>query len=375
MAAFEFRGRPHSRGLKTMTIPFKSLILTTSLVLASLASSILAAGPLISFDPDASDVRLIRQADVGGDVDKQFIITAKGAQAVSEVYGNVSGVLFQAAARPDAALQSLPIDLSYALKGEYNAVLRVTIGDRAVTSRAPAWIWAVAAQFADHEATAAITIRDTPPTTIEKRFRQRWLATSTSTERLLWVRYHPAVDDTLIGFLLFTADAMLANAQSTRTITAGLRDFQQYSDYQVAMDPAKSRRAARMLDGLITLESRPGDIAMLNDVDEAFVFTIDNRNLRIGGRPNYHFARKTTSNGFREVGKLTEIFRKNRNLVSEVNPLVYTAAADFAKLVAFFNYVDQVDPDELDEFVRRLKPVLERIPTTGTPIGLVLRTR
>ena len=226
----------------------------------------------------------------------------------------------------------------------------------------------------NHEATAAITMTDNPPTTIEKRFRQRWLATSTSAERLLWVRYHPAVDDTLIGFFLFTADAMLADAQNMRTITNGLRDFEQYSDYPLTIEPAKIARAARMLDGLITLESNPGDIAMLNDVDEDFVFAIDDGTLRIGGHLNYHFARKTAS-GFKEVRKLTEIFRKNRNMVFESNPLVHTVVADFAKLVAFFNYVDRVDPEELAEFVRRLKPVLDRIPTTSTPIGVVLRTR
>ena len=178
-----------------------------------------------------------------------------------------------------------------------------------------------------------------------------------------------------MGFFLFTADAMLANAQNMCTITNGLRDFQQYSNYPVTLDAAKSRRAARLLDGLITLEFQPGDIAMLNDVDEAFVFTIENGNLKMGGRPNYHFARKTNSNEFKEVRKLTEIFHKNRNLVSEANPLVYKAVTDFAQLVAFFNYVDRVDPDELDAFVSRLRPVIDCIPTTSTPIAVVLPPR
>ena len=60
---------------------------------------------------------------------------------------------------------------------------------------------------------------DNPPTLTEKMFRQRWIANSNSAERLLWVRYHPTLDDTLIGFFLLSSDAMLANAQRMRTIT------------------------------------------------------------------------------------------------------------------------------------------------------------
>ena len=97
--------------------------------------------------------------------------------------------------------------------------------------------------------------------------------------------------------------------------------------------------------------------------------------MRIGGSPRYHFARPTNTGDFRELHELTGIFHKNRQMVFEVNPLVYTAVADFAKLVAFFNYVDRTDPDELDEFVSRLKPVLDRIPTIDTPIAVALRTR
>ncbi len=114
---------------------------------------------------------------------------------------------------------------------------------------------------------------------------------------------------------------------------------------------------------------------MLNDVNEAFVFRFENAELRIRGNPSYHFARQTGPSDFTEVHELTDIFRKNRHLMLEVNPLVYTAVADFARLVAFFNYIDRTDPEELDEFVHRLKPVLDRIPTTDTPIAVALRTR
>ena len=354
--------------------PLRYRILTISLLFFSLATTTRGAGPVISFDSDATAVRLIHKADVGGEVNAQFVATAKGAWAVSQVYGNVSGVLLQASAKPDDALQSLPIGLSYTLQGDHNAVLRIAIGDSDVTSNVPAWIWAVAALFADYDATAAITMSDNPPTLMEKMFRQRWIANSNSAERLLWVRYHLTLDDTLIGFFLLSSDAMLANAQRMRTITNGLRGFDQYSNYAVPIHPAKNRRASRTLDGLIALESQPGDCAMLNDVNVAYVFTIENGDLRIGGIPRYHFARPTNTSDFTELRELTDIFHKNRQMVFEVNPLVYTAVADFAKLIAFFNYIDRTDPDELDEFVRGLKPVLDRIPTIDTLIAVALGT-
>ena len=78
---------------------------------------------------------------------------------------------------------------------------------------------------------------------------------------------------------------------------------------------------------------------------------------------------------FKEINELTVNCRKNRKLFAEVNPIVYKTIDDFSKLVAFFNYIDETEPDELDAFVKTLKPVLDRIPTLETPIAMPYRVR
>ena len=284
-------------------------------------------------------------------------------------------MLFQATARPGGSLKSLPIKLSYRLKGDHDAVLCVNFGKHKVTSDAPAWVWAVAAKFANHDATGAVTLIDRPPTRTEQRFERRWHAKNGFGKRLLWARYHPAVDDTLMGFFLLTADAIVGDPEHVRRLPNGLKDFEKYSGYSLTFDRVKSRRAARTLDTLISLMAKSGDCAMLNDVEETFVFKMASGQLRISGVPFYRFARKTRSGVFREINELTGMCRKNRHLFRDVNPLVNRTIADFAKLVAFFNYIGKTNPDELDAFVNNLKPVLDRIPTIETPNALPLPAR
>ena len=83
----------------------------------SCATATLFAGPAISYNPEAGGVRLVRKVDIGGDVAGHISVKAKGAAAVAEHHGNMTGVLFQATARPSNSVSPLPIDLSYTLKG------------------------------------------------------------------------------------------------------------------------------------------------------------------------------------------------------------------------------------------------------------------
>ena len=343
----------------------------TLLVVAFLTAKVLA-GPTISYDPRMGVVRLVQKNDIGGTVTSQFHEKARGAQAVSQAYATTTGVLFQATAQASRPIKSSPIELAYRLNGNHDATLVATIGKNRVTSEVPAWVWAVAARFADHDCTGAVTLLDQPNSAVEKNFERRWRRENGSRGRLLWVRYHPAVDDTLIGFFLLTADAMLADPESIRTMTDGLVEFEQYSGYSMTVDRSKSRRAAYALNAIIDLKSRPGDHAMLNDVDAAFRFEAVNGRLHIDGVPSYHFAREVQHGVFRDADHLNAVVANNRQLFFDVNPMVNKTVTDFAKLVAFFNYVNETDPHELDEFVESLKPVFDRIPTLSTPIAVPL---
>lgn len=351
------------------------IYLTTGFVIVGTATAGLSAGPVISYDPKAGGVDLVQKGEVEGKLNSQFVVEARGADAVAKFYGTVAGVLLQATARPDASLKSLPIKLSYRLKGDHEAVLRVSFGKQQANSEALAWVWAVAARFAKHNATGAVTLIDRPQSRTEQRFARRWHALNGRGKRLLWARYHPAVDDTLMGFFLLAADAVVGDPEQMRMLPNGLKGFERYSGYPQTFDRVKSARAARTLDSLISLKAKSGDCAMLNDVDETFVFAITSGRLQISGLPNYRFARKTQAGVYVEIDALTEIVRKNRRLLRDVNPLLNKTIADFAQLVAFFNYVGKTNPVELAAFVNKLKPVFDRIPTIQTPIALPLPAR
>ncbi len=336
-------------------------------------SAPLLAQPEVRYDSQQGGVKLIQKLDIGGRVKSTFVVTAKGARDVTRAHGSASGVLFQATARPDDSLRSLPVRLSYELKGEYDAVLHVTIGDHKLTSDAPAWVWAVAARFANHEATAAITMTDNPETPAEKIYERRWRTSNTG--RLVWVRYHPEVDDMLVGFFLAASDAIAGDAKNIRTITDGLSNFKQLGSYSLEFDHAKSRQAARTLDGIISLKAKPGDYVMLNDVSEQFVFSAANGKLGISGSPRYHFGRKDSRGEFYEIESLTEICRKNHHLFVKSNPLIYKIVGDFNKHVAFFNYIRETERQQIDTLIARLQPVLDRIPKMTTPIAMPLSVR
>lgn len=346
-----------------------------SFLLIGVSTTPLVAGPKVSFNAESAGIRLVQKTELSGDVVSQLLVSAKGASAVSKLHGTLTGVLFQATATPDDSLRSLPIKLSYNLNGDHDAVLFAMIGKKKLQSDVPAWIWATAARFADHDATAAVSLTDTPRTSNEKKFERRWRARHGSDDRLLWARYHPAVDDTLMGFFLLTADAMVGDPVYMRTMTNGLTDIEKYLHRSPTTDPKRSQRAARTLDTLIGLSAKTGDCAMLNDLNEAFIFTAANGQLRIRGIPNYRFSRENQQGEFTELNQLTAVCRKNRQLFAEINPLVYKTVDDFSRCVAFFNFVKESNPDQLTEFVNDLQPVLDRVPTIDTPIALPLPSR
>jgi len=334
----------------------------------------LLAQPVIEFDPRLGGMELVEKDEIGGPFNSHVVIRAIGSEEVARNHGNLTGVLFQATAQPVSAQTSAPVKLSYAMRGQHNAALHVSIGKDQGVCEAPAWIWVIAAKFAKHRATGAVTLVDDPQTPAEKRFHRRWRTRHGADQRLVWARYHPVLDDTLMGFFLLTADALAGDAQHARTLPLGLINFEKHAGYPVALDPRRSRQAASDLDEIIRLRSQPGDCAMLNDVDSAVAFHVAGGKLQITGDIHYHFARRNAAGAYRET-QLTAICRENASLVTQANPLVHQVATEFARLVAFFRYVDQTAPEQMDAFLATLKAVEEQLPSMKTPIAAPLYVR
>ena len=357
-----------------MRIPLKQTAAILSIVF-SCPFSAFAAGPVVEYDDAAGGVRLVRKSDVEGKVPSRFEVQARGESDVLKVYASVAGVLFQGMAKPDAALREKPIRLGFKTTGKHDAALRVTFGDKTVTSTSPAWVWAIAARFALHDATAAVTMLDKPPSPAAATFEAKWHAGNRVRKRLVWVKYHPVLDDTVIGFYLFAADAFIGDPALMRRLPNGLKGLEYGDSTSLRFDNARSRTAAGTLDRIISLKAKTGDVAMLNDLGDSFVFkTIDGR-LQITGVPNYRFARKDRAGKFRQLKTLSKLCSNNRHHFRRANPRLEAAVTDFSRLVAFFNHVGEAQPKELKRFVGTLKPVLERIPAMQTPIAVPLRVR
>lgn len=345
-------------------------LLAVGLALAARGDAV--AGPQVTYDPERGGVALVRKSEIDGPVKSQFEIAARGTEEVSNVTAVVTGVLFQAEARPAAGLDAKPIRLSYALRGKDDASLIVKYGDQQLASDAPAWVWAVAARFAVHPATAAVTLRNAPETAGEKLFYEHWKRKYGEQLRLTWARYHPELDDTLIGFHLIVADAMMADAEQYCQVVNGLD-----GDHSTSSPGEAPRRlrSARTLAALVRLESKPADCSMLNDVASNVIFSAADGTLQIEGAAHYQFARLARSGKYEPLKELSDALRKNRHLQQESSPALYRAVDEFSRLVAFFNYVERIDPTDMQAFAASLNPVLERIPTIDTPIGLPMKLR
>lgn len=105
---------------------------------------------------------------------------------------------------------------------------------------------------------------------------------------------------------------------------------------------------------------------MLNDVDTAFTFSVENGELVITGVPNYHFGR-ASEDTFEETLPITKFLQSNRDLLHRLNPVIYSVVDDFSKLVAFFNYARASDPEGWTAFVESLHNLDGHIPTMDTP--------
>lgn len=334
-----------------------------------------AARPVVKYNPREGGVRLVEKSEVPGNVPSRFSVKAEGETEVLRAYATVAGVLFQATAKPHESVATQPIRLSYRLNGKADAVLSVKIGKRTVVSESPAWVWAVAAKFANHKATAAVTMLDKPPSPAADRFERRWHANSRVRRRLVWARYHPAVDDTVMGFFLLAADALVGDPQSMRNLALGLPALPGENGSARTIDRASSRSAARSLDAFIELKAKSGDTAMLNDLDSKFVFNIAAGRLRLTGAPTYRFARKDRGGTYRDVKSLSTLFRRNRRLLRRANPRLDATIIDFSRHVAFFNHVKRSHPSKFRAFVASLPPVMNRLPTMKTPIAVPLPLR
>jgi len=358
------------------------------------------AAPLITFnDPGLG---LIKKSEIGSTNRGGLKVRARGRVAVSKLFGKIGGVLLQQTAILPQNLQGLPISLSFDKVSQFDSVFKAKIGNHAVVSDIPSWIWLNAAVFANTEETAAVTLYGKADTTDEKsydlKYRPRY-----------WVSYHPAIDDTLMGLMLFSADAVFvkSNPDGIRKITEGIKDnaglFSKFPTYNevssikasvvlkgmlnegknigTALKKVEVELIASVIEGSLEDQSKllkvQKELAndywasswstyMLNDVDTRFEISTKDGKLIVDGVPNYRFG-STYDGEFFEAETLTFVVSNNRDILYDLNPIVFASVDQFSKMVAFFNFIKVRHPAEWDRFVGSLEPILDQIPKVDLP--------
>ncbi len=332
-----------------------------------------AVAQQIRYDAARSNVPLVFADDVSGDVRSTFSFRARGEEEVSRAFANASGVLFQGVASAPRGVNAAKWRLNVERDSERAARLILLADQEKYSSPSPAWVWVVAAKFAAHRATGAITMVDDPETPGEKQFARRWNSQSANRGgRLMWARYHPAIHNQLVGFFLFAADGMLADPVRVRTITDGVVGLEQNCCFTLSFDRTRSRRAAGAVAEMIALEAEPGDFAMLNDLHAKQTIQLTSQVLRLTGEPTYQFARRNARRQFEPIGPLNRFVKSNRGTVRDVNPAVAAVVRDFCRHVAFFNLVQRQAPDEFARFNASLDKIESRLPRLESPVALPL---
>lgn len=271
----------------------------------------------------------------------------------------------------------------------------------------------LAAKFADSTDTAALSLYGSADTPDEIKYHKEHMPR-------FWVEYHPVLDDTLIGMMIFAADGMLVDAkpERLRDITQSFTNRKTYFGEVPRFNNNKSLSASTTLKKMITKhyvlrseheklstylgkqiiefekikkESKKVKFAMtlkddinrfkqiqsdykkykwstymMNDVSSNFRFNIDNGILNIDGAPNYHFGVSEGKN-FTETYIVTNLLIKNRSLLNDLNPFIYSSVDKFSKLVSFFNYVEKNDPNEWKSFILELRNKDFSLPVIDTP--------
>jgi hypothetical protein len=221
-----------------------------------------------------------------------------------------------------------------------------------------------------------------------------------------YIRYHPALRDTLLGLRLLQADMYLMDPlglrdsprQSGRILkAAGERDA----------NAERSLAAAKQIERL--LESKPAGSWILNDVDTPFSIETNSRtqSVSIAGSPHYFFWNTELSDSIQqrrpsqseqskppatdwekmrsELEKrqhqerrdrrelilvpqehYTDLLRSNYELLQEANPAVFDAAANLARYAALFRFARQQNSKQWEDFASLILSI-EIEPVIRTP--------
>ncbi|MDR2096393.1 MAG: hypothetical protein LBP76_12895 [Treponema sp.] len=166
---------------------------------------------------------------------------------------NSQGVAFYGVAVPEGNTVGQPVSLDYNAGRDDGNRLHVKIGAAApVNSGLYDWEIVPLAYYADSPYTGAVTFLGDPPDTEDTKLTDIAEAAAGEGKNAFWIKYHPDLGNTLVGYNLCLVDAMLV-VRGEEPINAKVRDFamgdaypriQGYNDSGYAIDESAKTMAA-----------------------------------------------------------------------------------------------------------------------------------
>lgn len=307
---------------------------------------------------------------------KHVELVSSDRELKSADFLQVGGVLFRTCASLSPDYDKSQISLSFSEQNNESRRLLISFSDKSGKSQTfspemPVWVWGTAAKFADSKYTALITRYWKATNEEEVLFEENEMENGNTVE---WIGYHEVIEDSIVGVFLLMADYINQPVFLMNFMSDDLVSRLKTDNYFIEALPIQQENAFQKLHEKLSPGPNEWDTYMLNDVEASFIFQPDKNKFTINGFPCYQFGSRS-QNGFTENRELTNYFRKNRSVVTDLNPSTYRVVDDFARMSSFFRSVKRNNPMEYRRFLNSLEKIYDEIPTANTPSGFVKKAR
>lgn len=266
--------------------------------------------------------------------------------------GEIGGVAFRGVAVPVGNAVGAPISLSYVSSKPDGQRLELQIGGSTVATDIPDWLLLPTAAFAASPYNAAMTLSGG-----SRQGENRWLQ----------ARYHPAVEDNLLGLRLLHVDRLWIDPLGIWNVPTSRSGRPILGNGESAeIDTAAALISAREVLRL-KLKFRPNQsyYGVLRDSARTVTFASVNGRLMMTGNPYYYFWYPSGSSVV-PLAEMTDSLGKQAALFQSLSPHAFAAAREMMRYSALFRYIRMRNPEAWTRFLQQTSGVAA-VPRVKTP--------
>ncbi|MBR0913948.1 hypothetical protein [Bradyrhizobium japonicum] len=286
----------------------------------------------------------------------------------------IGGVIYQETASPDGKLAGKKISLNYNPKLPDGSRLEIRIDDQTYKSELYDWALIPISNFANSPSTALLSLLGKAESDDERDFQRGQRRNGAKT---FWVRIHPDLKDTLVGFNALLTDSMLllGDPSSTRQYPEGLTP--KVPGWNTSeLDKTVSLAASQTFSSLLIQASWNSYI--FNDLNAEYVFSTAGDRFVIKGKPpTYHFFSLPFGERARPEPELNDQFQRTANALGAdggglrgLSPAVYDTSYKTSQWAAFFRYVKSKQPAAWSAYLASLDQATN-VLAIETPVAWV----